>query len=174
MLHDMDVDELQHALGAIVLESSYLERNLRAALSALVGSKYAAVIDGRWTAAALIEDCEQIAKHHTHIAQPARLALLAALKACHQANRQRNRMIHDAWAIRPGDVTVTLQGSRKSHDVTITVRTPAEVRLLADQVGEAADNLRSAMTTALGPRWVLIENELRQELGHDIETDPGS
>ena len=47
MLGDMDVDELQHALGAIVLESAYLERVLRAAFSALVGSKYAAVIDGR-------------------------------------------------------------------------------------------------------------------------------
>ena len=49
MLTDMDVDELQHALGGIVLESAYLERVLRTAFSALVGSKYAAVIDGRMT-----------------------------------------------------------------------------------------------------------------------------
>ncbi|HEY2263884.1 MAG TPA: hypothetical protein VGI96_14770 [Streptosporangiaceae bacterium] len=42
----MDVDELQHALGGIVLEAAYLERVLRTAFSALVGSKYAAVIDG--------------------------------------------------------------------------------------------------------------------------------
>jgi hypothetical protein len=67
MLGGMDVDELQHALGAIVLESAYLERVLRAAFSALVGSKYAAVIDGRWPASALIEDCEQIVKYpHRH------------------------------------------------------------------------------------------------------------
>jgi hypothetical protein len=28
--------------------------------------------------------------------------LLAALKACQQANSHRNRVIHDAWATRPG------------------------------------------------------------------------
>ena len=54
MLIDVDVDELQHALGGVVLEAAYLERVLRAAFSALVGSKYAAVVDGRLTAAALI------------------------------------------------------------------------------------------------------------------------
>jgi hypothetical protein len=174
MLDHMDVDKLQHALGAIVLESAYLERTLRAAFSALVGSKYAAVIDERWAAAALIEDCEQIAKHHTHIAEPAKETLVTALKACRQANRQRNRVIHDAWAMRPGDLMVTLPGNRKSHEVTVTAWTLAEVRQLADQVGDAADELKAAMTTALGPGWILIENELRQELGHDISTDPGS
>jgi hypothetical protein len=38
----MDVGELQHALGGIVLEAAYLERVLRTAFSALIGSKYAA------------------------------------------------------------------------------------------------------------------------------------
>ena len=52
MLADVDVDELQHALGGIILESAYLERVLRTAFSALVGSKYAAVVDGRLMASA--------------------------------------------------------------------------------------------------------------------------
>jgi hypothetical protein len=174
MLADMDVDELQHVLGGIVLESAYLERVLRRALSALVGSKYAAVIDGRLMAAALIEDCQQITKHHTDIPEPAKEALLAALRACHEANRERNRVIHDAWATRPGNVMVTLQGGRKSHDVTVTARTLAEVRRLADQVADAADELEAAMNTAFGSGWVLVEDELRQELGHDISANPGS
>ncbi len=174
MLADMDVDELQHALGGIVLESAYLERVLRTAFSALVGSKYAAAIDGRMTAAALIEDCEQITKHHTGIPKPAKEALLAALRACHEANRARNRAIHDAWATRPGGVTVTLRGGRQARDVTVTARMLAEVRQLADQVADAAAELKTAMTTALGPGWVLVEDQLRQELGRDIGTDPGS
>jgi hypothetical protein len=174
MLSGMDVDKLQHALGAIVLESAYLERVLRAAFSALIGSKYAAVIDGRWAAAALIEDCEQITKHHIDVPELAKEKLLAALKACHEANKLRNRVIHDAWATRPGDVMVTLQSGRKSHDVTVRARTLAEVRQVADQVAAAADELKAAMTAALGPGWVLVEDELRQELGHDIGTDPGS
>jgi hypothetical protein len=170
----MDVDELQHALGGVVLESAYLERGLRAAFSALVGSKYAAMVDARLTVAALIEDCERITRHHTDISGPERDGLLEALKACHEANRDRNRVIHDAWATRPGNVTVTLRGSRNSHDVMVTVRTVAEVRQVADRVADAADELKAAMTAALGPGWVLVEDQLRQELGHDIGADPGT
>ena len=69
------------------------------------------MIDGRWSAYALIEDCEQIVKHHTGIPELAKQKLLAALGGCHEANRQRNRVIHDAWATRPGDVMVTLQAA---------------------------------------------------------------
>jgi hypothetical protein len=158
----------------VVLEAAYLERVLRAAFSALVGSKYAAVVDGRLTAAALIEDCERLTRYHTGISQPAKDVLLAALRACHEANRERNRVIHDTWATRPGNVMVTLQGGRRAHDVTVSVRTLTEVRQLADQLSDAASGLKVAMTTALGANWVLVEDQLRQELGHDISADPGS
>jgi hypothetical protein len=170
----VDVDELQHALGGVVLEAAYLERTLRAAFSALVGSKYAAVVDDRLTASALIEDCERLTRYHTTIPAPAKQAVLAALRACHEANRDRNRVIHDTWATRPGAVLVTLPGARGSHEVTVAVRELAEVRQLADQVAGAADALRAAMTTALGSGWALVEDQLRQELGHDITADPGS
>ncbi|GEM_PF-2680392 len=173
MLTSVDVNDLRHALGGVVLEAAYLERVLRAAFSALVGSKYAAVVDGRLMAAALIEDCEQITRYHTGIAEPAKDTLLAALRACRQANKERNRVIHDTWATRPGSVMVTLRDERRSHDVTITARTLTEVRQLADQVADAADELRAAMTTALGTGWAHVEEQLRRELGHDVRTDPG-
>ncbi len=82
-------------------------------------------------------------------------------------------MIHDTWATRPGNVVVTLHGARESHDVTVTVRTLAEVTQLADQVAHAADALKAAMTEALGSGWMLLEDRLRQELGHDITSAPG-
>jgi len=104
MLIDVDVDELQHALGGVVLEAAYLERVLRAAFSALVGSKYAAVVDGRLTAASLIEDCEQLTRYHTGISQPVKDVLLAALRACHDANRERNRVRWSRWRA-AGDLT---------------------------------------------------------------------
>ena len=173
MLTSVDVDELRHALGGVVLEAAYLERILRAAFSALVGSKYAAAVDGRLTAAALIEDCERITKYHTGITEQAKDALLTALRACRQANRDRNRVIHDTWATRPGSVMITLHDERRSHDVAVTARTLAEVRQLADQVADAADRLRAAMTTALGTGWALVEDQLRQELGHEVRADPG-
>jgi hypothetical protein len=154
----MDVDELQHALGGVVLESAFLERVLRAAFSALIDSKYAAVVDSRLTAATMIEDCERITRHHTDIPAAEKDRLLAALKACHQANSHRNRVIHDAWATRPGDVMVS-------------VRTPAEVRQVADRLADAASEVKAAMTAVFGPEWDLVEDQLRQELGRDVGAD---
>lgn len=174
MLTGVDVDELQHALGGVVLEAAYLERVLRTAFSALVGSKYAAVIDGRMTAASLIEDCRQITRQHTGVPDPAKAAVIAALEACHEANRERNRVIHDTWATRPGAVMVTLRGHQRTHDVTITAHTLTEVRRLAGQLADAADGLRAAMTTALGSGWVQAEGQLRRETGHDIDVDSGA
>ena len=174
MLSSVDVDELRHALGGVVLEAAYLERTLRTAFSALVGSKYAAVVDGRLTAVALLEDCERITRYHTGLTEAAKEALLAALRGCRQANKERNRVIHDTWATRPGSSMVTLHDKRRSHDVLVTARTLAEVRQLADHLAGAADDLKAAMSAALGSRWALVEDQLRQELGHDLSVDPGS
>ncbi len=80
----------------------------------------------------------------------------------------------DTWATRPGSAMVTLHGARRSHDVTVTAQTLAEVRQVAGQVADAADELKAAMTTALGSGWALVEDQLRQELGHDISADPGN
>jgi hypothetical protein len=164
----MDVDDLQHALGGVVLESAYLERVLRAAFSALIDSKYAALVDSRLTAATMIEDCERITRHHTDIPGAEKERLLAALKACQQANSHRNRVIHDSWATRPGDVMVTLHGNPDSRDVTVIVRTPAEVRQVADRLADAANDVKAAMTAAFGPEWDLVEDQLRHELGRDV------
>jgi hypothetical protein len=169
----MDVDQLQHALGGVVLEAAYLERVLRAAFSALVGSKYASLVDARLSVAALIEDCERITKNHTDIPGPDRDGLLKALKACHEANTERNRVIHDAWATRPGNTMVHLRGNRDSRDVMVTVRTLDEVGQVADQLADAADDVKAAMTTAMGPGWARVEDQLRKELGRDIGFDRG-
>jgi hypothetical protein len=112
-----------------------------------------------------------MARHHTDIPGPERDGLLGALKACHEANRDRNRVIHDDWAIRPGSMTVTVHGSRNSHGLTVTTRTLAEVRQVADRVAGAADEVKDAMTAALGPGWVRVEDQLRQELGRDVGAD---
>lgn len=82
-------------------------------------------------------------------------------------------MIHDTWATRPGTLMVTLHDERRSHDVLVTAHTLAEVRELADQVADAADALRAAMTAAFGTGWALVEDQLRRELGHEVRVDPG-
>jgi hypothetical protein len=170
----VDVDELQHALGGIVLEAAFMERVLRMAFSALIGSKYGAVVDVRLMAAALIEDCDRMTRYHTSIPQAARDDVLAALNACRDANRARNRVIHETWAARPGSEVVRLDGGRASHEVTVTPRTLEEVRTVVGQLASAADLLAASMTAALGPGWIHVEDKLRNELGHDLRTDPGS
>ena len=67
----------------------------------------------------------------SEIPAPAKGAVLAALRACHEANRKRNRVIHDTCATRPGNVMVTVRSERGSHEVTVTARTLAEVRQVA-------------------------------------------
>jgi hypothetical protein len=176
MLGDVDVDDvtdLQSALGGVVLEASYLERVLRAAFAALVGSKYAPVVDGHLTAHNLIETCESVAEVHTDLGDEQRARLAEALRACNAANTKRNRVIHDAWALRPGGVTVTLQASRRTQDVAVTARTLSELWQIADELGKAANDLAAAVTAAFGPDGMRVEDQLRLELGRDISADPG-
>lgn len=172
MLASVDVDELQHALGGVVLEAAYLERALRTAFSALVGSKYAAVVAGHLTESALIENCRKITEYHTGLAEPTRQSVLAALTACDAARRKRNRVMHDAWSVRPGGDVVAPRADR-GHDVTVTARATDEVERVAGQLAEAVDGLSAAMTAAFGRGWARVEDQLRQELGHDISADFG-
>lgn len=169
-----DLDELRHALGAVVLEAAYLERVLRAAFSALVGSKYAVLVQARLTVTALIEDCERITRHRIDFSDASKDGLLDALKACHEANSDRNRVIHEVWATRPSTAMVMPDGHRNSRGVMVAARTPAEAQEVADRVGDAAHEVKTAMTAALGPGWVLVEGQLRRELGRDVRAEPST
>jgi hypothetical protein len=48
------------------------------------------------------------------------------------------------------------------------VRTPGEVRQVADRLADAANDVKTAMTAAFGPEWDLVEDQLRHELGRDV------
>jgi hypothetical protein len=174
MLAGVDTTDLRRAIGGIVLESAYLERVLRTAVSALIGSKYVAVIDSRLMAFTLIEHCRHIAAVHTEIGAPERAELLRSLRACESVNHERNRVIHEACALRPGNVTVTLPSQRSSREVTVAARTVSELDELADRICGAADDLSAAILAALGPASLRIEDQLRAELGHDLGPDQGS
>jgi hypothetical protein len=168
MLTGMNADELRRALGGIVIESAYLERVLRTAFSALIGSKYVAVVDGRMQAHTLIEDCQHIARVHPGIADDAKAMLAAALSACDESNRRRNRVIHDAWAYRPRAVMVSAQGHHDSQQFTVTRQELDDLDKLAGQIATAAASLADAIAAALGEGSLRVEDQLRLELGRDI------
>jgi hypothetical protein len=170
----MDVKDLRQAIGGVVLESAYLERVLRMAFSALIGSKYAAVIDSRLMASALIEDCRHVAEVHSRIGAAERVALITSLRQCESVNHARNRVIHDDWISRPGNVMITLQGERCSHEVTVTAKTVSELDELADRIGCAADHLAAAVVAALGPASLRIQDQLCRDLRHDTASDRGN
>lgn len=69
----------QTALGGIVLESAYLERLLRCVFTALIGSKYAAVVSGGKEASWLVDHCKALAKTHQDIGEPEFEQLLTVL-----------------------------------------------------------------------------------------------
>jgi hypothetical protein len=151
-----------------------MERVLRAAFAALVGSKYAPVVDGHLTAHNLIETCENVAEVHTEIDVTVKAQLADALRACRAANTKRNRVIHDAWAARPDGVMVTLQTSPGSQDVAVTARTLPDLGQVADELSRAAHDLTAAVTAAFGPDGMRVEDQLRLELGRDVTADPGN
>ena len=168
-----DDEARERALGGIVLESAYMENLLRAVFTALVGSKYAAVVGAGQNAGWLIEQCQAIAKVRQEISGDDRQAILPALSACSGTYQQRNRVVHDVWARRAGGRAVTLRSQRKASDVKVTARTVPELQALADELGFAAGVLAAAVVAALGADCLQLENQLRLELGHDIGADAG-
>lgn len=173
VVRDPDDDDRQHALGGVVLESAYMEHLLRAVFTALLGSKYGAVVAAGQNAGWLTEQCQAMAKTRQEITADGRDALLNALAACSDAYQRRNRVVHDAWARRAGGLTVTLRSQRKQAEMTVTARTVPELDALAGDLAAAADSLAAAATAALGGECLQLENQLRLEQGHDIGADTG-
>ncbi len=74
-----------------------MEVALRMAFCTLVGGPYAAVIAGSQETHWLIENCDAVVRRHDELTAEQRDSIRAALQACRQANRDRNRLVHEAW-----------------------------------------------------------------------------
>jgi hypothetical protein len=64
VVRDPDDDDRQHALGGVVRKSAYMEHLLRAVFTALLGSKYGAVVAADQNAGWLAEECRAMAKDY--------------------------------------------------------------------------------------------------------------
>jgi len=77
-------------------------------------------------------------------------AIRSALRACRDANRDRNRLVHDAWGTGPDGTPAVMQSLRHSYQVTGREWTAEQIRAAAAGVAAAQHQLLTAVEEALG------------------------
>jgi hypothetical protein len=170
-------DDRYRELGRVVEMAAVMEVSLRIAFTALTGSKYAAVVAASQETHWLIENCDAISRQHRELAQEQRGAIRHALRACRQANHDRNRLVHEAWGADDGGDAAAINaapvpGTRRGHQPGGPVWTIAEIRAVADAVIVAQQELRAAVAGAFGPESLDLALQLETE-GFAAEPGPG-
>ena len=160
-----EADSRYAALGQVVEAAAVMEIALRIAFCALIGSDHAAVVAGGQETHWLIENCDTIARHRADLAVTHRGAIRAALQACRDANRDRNRLVHDAWGTGPDGTPAALLGGQGSYVITGRTWTTAAICAARDAIVGAQRALLAAIEEALGTAGVRIA---AQQLAADI------
>jgi hypothetical protein len=160
-----DDDSRYAALGQLVEEAAVMEIALRMAFCVLIGSDYAAVVAGGQETHWLIEYCDALARHRPDLTSSQRDAIRTALHACREANRDRNRLVHDAWATGPDGAPASFQGGRGSYQITGRTWTSAAIRAVGDAIASGQRALLAAVEDALGAASVRTAG---QQLAADI------
>nr|WP_221374791.1 hypothetical protein [Actinoplanes polyasparticus] len=151
------------ALGELVDAASTFEMQLRAALCALVGSKYAAVIAAGMMAGELIENSAAVAKRHREITEPARSRLTEILSLAKALSEARNRLIHDVWAFGGPEGPVLMRSKRRDHTLPTSGTSVAAVQETAQALRAVTFDLHEALRDAFGLEIATIESQLRWE-----------
>jgi len=138
------------ALGRLVEMAAVMEIALRMAFCALIGSRYAAVVAGGQETHWLIENSDVIARHRDDLNEAQRETIRAALRACREANRDRNRLVHDAWGTDATGTPAAMRGELGSYQITGRAWTTAEIRAVADAIASAQRTLLAAIEETLG------------------------
>ncbi|MFC3736991.1 hypothetical protein ACFOS3_07940 [Paractinoplanes deccanensis] len=151
------------ALGELVDAASTFEMQLRTALCALIGSKYAAVIVAGMMAGELIENCAAVTRRHREITEPARTRLTEVLSTAKTLSERRNRLVHDVWASGGPDGPVLLRSKRRDHTLPASGTSVAVVQETVHALRAVTFELRQALMDELGPEIATIEIQLRWE-----------
>jgi hypothetical protein len=153
------------ALGQVVEAAAVMEIALRMAFCVLIGSDYAAVVAGGQETHWLIESCDTIARHRADLSTTQRGTIRAALQACRDANRDRNRLVHDAWGTGPDGMPAALRGGQGSYRITGRTWTAAAIFTARDAIVDAQRVLLAAIEEALGATRMRLA---AQQLAADI------
>jgi hypothetical protein len=143
-------DDRYYALGQLVETAAVMEIALRLTFCVLVGGKYAAVVGGEQETHWLIETCDDVTRHHGDLSVPQRDAIRAALRSCREANRDRNRLVHDAWGTGPDGAPATFSGGQQSYQISGRVWNIAQIQAAADASASAQHTLLAAIEESFG------------------------
>jgi hypothetical protein len=138
------------ALGQVVEAAAVMEIALRMAFCVLIGTDHAAVVAGGQETHWLIENCDAIAQHRADLTGAQRETIRSALHACREANRDRNRLVHDAWGTGPDGKPAALLGGEGSYEITGRMWTTAAICAARDAIVGAQRALLAAIEEALG------------------------
>jgi len=161
------------ALGQVVENAAVMEISLRMVFCALVGSKYAAVVADNEEMHILIENCDALTRHRRDLADEQREAIHAALRDCRRVNRERNRLVHDAWSTSADGAPRTVQSQRRTYQITGRAWTVDTIQTVADALLDAQRVLLTAVEDAFGPHLLMLADQLREEEAHGGRAHPG-
>ena len=145
------LDERFEALGQVVERAAVMEIALRMAFCTLVGGRYAAAIAGSQETHWLIENCDAVVRRHEELSAEQRDAIRAALQACRQANRDRNRLVHEAWGTGAAGAPSVLQSVCHGYRMAGRDWTISQIRDAAGAISGAQQALLAAVEGAFAP-----------------------
>jgi hypothetical protein len=149
--HTAPEDDRFCALGQVVERAAVMEIALRMAFCALIGGPYAAVVAVDQETHWLTENCDAVVRKREDIPAGQRDRIRAALRACREANRDRNRLVHEAWGTGPGGTPAAMVSVRHSYQITGRLLRVEEILATADAMLGAQQELLAAIEDALGP-----------------------
>jgi hypothetical protein len=144
-------DARYQALGQVTEEAALLEIALRMTFRALAGGPYAALMAAGQETHWLLETCEIIADHHHDLDLSQRRAIRDALQDCRHANRDRNRLVHDAWGTGADGAPAVIRSARRSYAIAGRPWTEAQIRAVVQAIVAARQGLLTAVEDGLGP-----------------------
>jgi hypothetical protein len=156
-------DDRFEALGQVVERAAVMEIALRMAFCTLVGGPYAAAVADNQETHWLIENCDAVVRRHRDIPAEGRDAIRAALQACRQANRDRNKLVHEAWGTGAHGEPTALQSVCHRYRISGREWTVTQIREAAEAISGAQHGLLAAVEDAFGAGCLEVAGQLLAE-----------
>ena len=144
-------DERFEALGQVVERAAVMEIALRMAFCTLVGGPYAAAVAGWQDTHWLIENCDTVVRRHAEKTTGQQDAIRSALHLCREANRDRNKLVHEAWGTGTAGEPAALRSLCSSYQIAGREWTLAQIRAAAEAISGAQHALLASIEDAFGP-----------------------